>query len=153
MACEKRPVRHKPHLVWINAPRGPIVYLWNALTRGTFFSFIEVRDAASNSANYGYPELWILRYPALRYHAVPSPGFEPTTLWLRVRYPIHSATTLLWLWVIPPGPIIRGTPLIVSDPVTRGISHLVLKWEKITFTFVQVKNTHVYTFSWWTSRT
>jgi hypothetical protein len=44
-----------------------------------FFFFKEVRDAASNSAYYGYPKLWILRYPAHRYHAVPSPGFEPTT--------------------------------------------------------------------------
>jgi hypothetical protein len=43
----------------------------------------EVRDAASNSAYYGY-----------RYHAVPSTGFGPTTLWLRVRRPNHSATTL-----------------------------------------------------------
>jgi hypothetical protein len=51
--------------------------------------------AASNSAYSGYPELWILRYPAHRYHAVPSPGLEPTTLWLlRVRRPNHSATTL-----------------------------------------------------------
>jgi hypothetical protein len=60
-----------------------------------FFFFNEVRDAASNSAYYGYPKLWILRYPAHRYHAVPTPGFEPTTLWLRVpRRPNHSATTL-----------------------------------------------------------
>jgi hypothetical protein len=50
--------------------------------------------AASNSAYYGYPELWILRYPAHRYRAVPSPGFEPTTFWLRVRCPNHSATML-----------------------------------------------------------
>jgi hypothetical protein len=35
----------------------------------------------------------MLRYPAHRYHAVPSPGFEPTTLRLRVRRPNHSATT------------------------------------------------------------
>jgi hypothetical protein len=48
----------------------------------------------ANSAYSGYPELWILRYPAHRYHAVPSPGFEPTTLWLRVRRHNHSATTL-----------------------------------------------------------
>jgi hypothetical protein len=40
--------------------------------------------AASNSTYSGYPELWILRYPAHIYRAVPSPGFEPTTLWLRV---------------------------------------------------------------------
>jgi hypothetical protein len=52
--------------------------------------FTDVR----NSAYSGYPELWILRYPAHRYHAVPSPGFEPTTLWLRVRRPSHSAMTL-----------------------------------------------------------
>jgi hypothetical protein len=32
------------------------------------FFFNEVGDAASNSAYYGYPELWILRYPAHRYH-------------------------------------------------------------------------------------
>jgi hypothetical protein len=51
--------------------------------------FTEVRGAASNSAYY---ELWMLRYPAHRYHAVPSPGFEP--LWLRVRRPNYSATTL-----------------------------------------------------------
>jgi hypothetical protein len=50
--------------------------------------------AASNSAYSGYPELWILRYPAHTYRAVPSPGFEPTTLWLRVRRPNHSATTV-----------------------------------------------------------
>jgi hypothetical protein len=53
------------------------------------FFFTEVRGAASNSAYYGYPELWILRYPAQRYHAVPSPGFEPTTLWLGVWCPNH----------------------------------------------------------------
>jgi hypothetical protein len=46
-----------------------------------FIFFTEVRGAASNSA-YGYPELWILRYLAqrYRYHAVPSPGFEPTNM-------------------------------------------------------------------------
>jgi hypothetical protein len=59
-----------------------------------FFFFTEVRGATSNSAYYGYPEVWILRYPAHRYHAVPWPGFEPTTRWLRVRRPNHSATTL-----------------------------------------------------------
>jgi hypothetical protein len=40
----------------------------------------------------------ILRYPAHRYHAVSLPGFEPTTLWLRVRHPNHLATTLHILW-------------------------------------------------------
>jgi hypothetical protein len=58
------------------------------------FFFTEVRGAASNYAYYGYPELWILRYPAQRCLAVPSPGFEPTTLWLRVRRPNYSAMTL-----------------------------------------------------------
>jgi hypothetical protein len=50
--------------------------------------------AASNSAYSGYPELWILRYPAHSYRAVPLSGFEPMTLWLRVRCPNHLATTL-----------------------------------------------------------
>jgi hypothetical protein len=31
-----------------------------------------------------------VKVSAHRYHAVPSPGFEPTTLWLRVRRPNHS---------------------------------------------------------------
>jgi hypothetical protein len=61
----------------------------------SFNFFIEVRGASSNSAYYGYPELWILRYPAHIYHAVPSPGFEPTALWLKVRHPNHTATTLM----------------------------------------------------------
>jgi hypothetical protein len=64
---------------------------------------MKFRDAASNSAYYGYPELWILRYPAHRYHAVPSPGFKPTTLWLRVRRPNHSATTLHILFICGDG--------------------------------------------------
>jgi hypothetical protein len=34
-----------------------------------FFFFNEIRGAASNSTYYGYPELWILRYPTHRYHA------------------------------------------------------------------------------------
>jgi hypothetical protein len=51
--------------------------------------------AASNSAYSGYPELWILRYPAHRYHAVPLPGFEPTTLWLRVRRPNSCSLCLI----------------------------------------------------------
>jgi hypothetical protein len=57
------------------------------------FCLLRYRGTASNSAYYfyGYPELWILRYPAQRYHAVPSPGFEPSTLWLRVRRPNNSA--------------------------------------------------------------
>jgi hypothetical protein len=59
-----------------------------------FFFFTEVRGAASNSAYYGYPELWILRYPAQGYHVVPSAGFKPTTHWLRVRCPNHSSMTL-----------------------------------------------------------
>jgi hypothetical protein len=32
--------------------------------------------------------------PTHRYHAMPLPGFEPTTLWLRVRRPNHLATML-----------------------------------------------------------
>jgi hypothetical protein len=52
--------------------------------------------AASNSAYSGYPELWILRYSAHRYHAVLSPGFEHTTLWFRVRRRNHSVTTLIY---------------------------------------------------------
>jgi hypothetical protein len=62
-----------------------------------FFYFFLLRlgvRAASNSAYSGYPKLWILRYPAHRYRAVSSSGFEPTTLWLRVRCPNHSATML-----------------------------------------------------------
>jgi hypothetical protein len=59
-----------------------------------FLLSLAVRGAASNSAYYGYPKVWILRYPAHRYRAVPSPGFEPMTLWLRVRHANHSATTL-----------------------------------------------------------
>jgi hypothetical protein len=55
----------------------------------TFFT--EVRGMCRKQF---YPELWILRYPVHRYHAVPSPGFEPTILWLKVRRPNHSATTL-----------------------------------------------------------
>jgi hypothetical protein len=46
------------------------------------------------SAYSGYPEMWILRYPAHRYRAVPSPGFETKTIRLRVRRSNHSATTL-----------------------------------------------------------
>jgi hypothetical protein len=32
--------------------------------------------------------MWILRYPAHRYRAMPSLGFDPKTLWLRVRHPM-----------------------------------------------------------------
>jgi hypothetical protein len=50
-----------------------------------FFFFTEVNRGTWRkqlySAYSGYPELWILRYPAHRYNTVPSPGFEPTTLW------------------------------------------------------------------------
>jgi hypothetical protein len=62
-----------------------------------FFKFFLLRLGVRATSNYtysGYPELWILSYPAHRYRAMPSPGFEPTTLWLRVRRPNHSATTL-----------------------------------------------------------
>jgi hypothetical protein len=52
-------------------------FVWN-FSHTIFFT--KVLGAASNYAYYGYPELWILRCPAHRYHAMPSPGFEPTTL-------------------------------------------------------------------------
>jgi hypothetical protein len=61
-----------------------------AINRGFFWIFLlrlGVR-AASNSACSGYPELWILRYPAHRYRAVPTRDSNPR---LRVR---RSATTL-----------------------------------------------------------
>jgi hypothetical protein len=60
-----------------------------------FFFLLTLRGAASNFCLLWLPRAVDLRYPAHRYHAVPSPGFEPTTLWLRVRHPNHSATTLL----------------------------------------------------------
>jgi hypothetical protein len=48
-----------------------VVWIWKCCFFFFFcFFFNEVRDAASNSAYYGYPKLWILRYPAHRYHAV-----------------------------------------------------------------------------------
>jgi hypothetical protein len=56
-------------LVWLE-------HAFNYILLWIFLFFNEARGAASNSAYYGYPELWILRYPAHRYHAVPSPGFD-----------------------------------------------------------------------------
>jgi hypothetical protein len=61
-----------------------------------FIFFIEV----SNSAYYGCPELWSLRYPAHIYHAVPSLGFEPTTLWLMARHPNHSQVEMNKTYII-----------------------------------------------------
>jgi hypothetical protein len=61
------------------------------------FFFIEVRGMCRKQfCLFWLPELWIFRHPARRYRVVPSPGFEPMTLslWLRVRRPNHSATTL-----------------------------------------------------------
>jgi hypothetical protein len=58
------------------------------------FFFLFLLRLGLNSAYSGYPELWILRYPADRCSAVPLPGFEFMTLWLRVRRPSHSATML-----------------------------------------------------------
>jgi hypothetical protein len=61
---------------------------------------IEIRGAASNSAYSGYPELWILRYPAHRYHAVPSqvsnprPSHAPARQLLFVE---DNARALSWL--------------------------------------------------------
>jgi hypothetical protein len=75
---------------------GEIPFKANVLYTGWIpFFFTEVRAAASNSAYYCYPEMWILRYPAHRYHAEPSPGFKLTTpsdiLTIRPR---RSTTTL-----------------------------------------------------------
>jgi hypothetical protein len=59
----------------------------DVIKRQTFFFFL-LRlgaSASSNSAYHGYPEVWILRYPADTYHNMPSPGFKPMTLWLRVQ--------------------------------------------------------------------
>jgi hypothetical protein len=76
-------------------------FLYSTIDLRCGFVVTEVRGAASNSAYYDYPELWIQRYPAHRYHAVPWPGFKPMTLWLRVRRPNHSAT--MWLIYIMRG--------------------------------------------------
>jgi hypothetical protein len=73
--------------------------------------------AASNSAYSGYPELWISRYPAHRYRTVPSPGFEPTTLWLRVWRPNYSATMLHYLHVPANPPILNR---VVSNQISPG---------------------------------
>jgi hypothetical protein len=43
------------------------------------------------------PSCGSIRNPAHRYHAVPSPGFESTTLWLRIRHPNHSVTTFSYI--------------------------------------------------------
>jgi hypothetical protein len=61
-----------------------------------YFFLLRLRGAASNSAYYGYPV--DLRYPSHRYHTVPvpSPGFQPMTIWLRVWHPNHSATALIY---------------------------------------------------------
>jgi hypothetical protein len=89
-------IRTHDHALHHHWPQNSKIRTHNhALHHNLFFFLLGLRvRAASNSAYSGYPELWILRYPAHRYHAVPSPGFEPTTLWLRVRLPNHSATTL-----------------------------------------------------------
>jgi hypothetical protein len=42
---------------------------WFAAASSGFF-YIEVRGAASSSAYYGYPELWILRYLAHRHAGI-----------------------------------------------------------------------------------
>jgi hypothetical protein len=70
-----------------------------------FFFFAEVRGATSNSAYYGYPELWILRYPAHRYHAVPWPGSNPRPSgWeydvLTIR-PRRSTNNFRWVPLLP----------------------------------------------------
>jgi hypothetical protein len=90
-----------------------------------YIFFLEVWGATSNSAYYGHPELWILRYPAHRYHAVPSPRFKLTTLWLRVRHPNHSATTLrstktITLVEMLPAMSIRSNFTLIPGGWTRG---------------------------------
>jgi hypothetical protein len=57
----------------------------------TFFT--EVRGTCRKQfCLFWLPRAVDLRHPAHRYHAVPSPGFKPTTLWLRVQRPNHSPT-------------------------------------------------------------
>jgi hypothetical protein len=71
--------------IWNKCPKMDAL---NKVRLSFFLLRLGVR-AASNSAYSGYPELWILRYPAHRYRAVPS-------LWLRVRRPNHLlATTVI----------------------------------------------------------
>jgi hypothetical protein len=58
------------------------------------FFFTEVRGAAINSAYHGYPELWILWYPAQRYHANPwRSGWESDILTARHDAPLISQMT------------------------------------------------------------
>jgi hypothetical protein len=45
------------------------IYIWTISCHS--LSTKSHRNAASNNAYYGHPELWILRYPAHRHHAVP----------------------------------------------------------------------------------
>jgi hypothetical protein len=60
-----------------------------------FFFFNEVRDAASISAYYGYPKLWILRYPAHRYHAVDLIAHAPRE---KTRCRVYHGVE--WSWMV-----------------------------------------------------
>jgi hypothetical protein len=71
---------------------------WKKLTLIFFLTRLGMQQAIQLIMATSSCHLWILWYPAHRYHAVPSPWFEPTTPWLRIRRPNHSATTLHWHW-------------------------------------------------------
>jgi hypothetical protein len=68
-----------------------ILYFANLGDQWFFFIFFYWgRGVASNTAYYGYPKLWILRYPAQRYHAYlrrnsnpPPSGWESDVLTFR----------------------------------------------------------------------
>jgi hypothetical protein len=113
----------------------PNISWWPFRCHGRISATINVRGypafkfLLSNSAYSGYPELWILWYPAHRYHAVPLPGFEPTTLsWLRVRRPNHSATTLhaFKLTQIPNHATVTNScsTVLLQDPPCSKSMHL-----------------------------
>jgi hypothetical protein len=94
-------------IAWKTCPHGPSV-TWDDLWRGPLITNDNL--SPKDHPLSGYPEMWILRYPAHRYRTVPLPGFEPTTLWLRVRRPNHSATTIHCLgWLIPMDHLSPGT--------------------------------------------
>jgi hypothetical protein len=89
-----------------------------------FFFFFVTEDIGVPQAILlinGYPELWILRYPAHRYHAVPSPGFEPTTQ-LRVQHPNHLATTLT-LSFQTLDPALKNAVLALSDHTSKSANY------------------------------
>jgi hypothetical protein len=94
LLCSSKIIRARSSNTWENEKNSRS----EKLTEGQDYnsrksSEVRVR-AASDSAYSGYPKQWMLRYPVHIYHAVPSPGFEPTIPWLRVWRPKHSATML-----------------------------------------------------------